>query len=426
MAVAVLVAVLVAAAPAQAAPAPEPGTTGVGPTARWVDAVHRLFLGRPATDGELAGRAVQVHRDDRLGVTVALAASDEWAGGRIEDLYREILDRPADAGGRAHWVDQIRRGMRLEDVAARLHGSEERWRRLGATPEAYVDWLYRSVLGRDPDAGGRAQWVGLLRSGRSDRIAVAASFYGSVESRRDRVRARYIEVLGRSPDPGGLQHWTDRLADLGDVVLAAELAASAEYHRRVTGVLPADIRVVPVGPGTAYPLAASWRPGCPVHPRDLVAVEFPHWDDAGRLRPGVLVVHRRWAAAVATAARTMFGTAFPLTSARPVDDFGGDDARSMAADNSSAFNCRTVTGTDTWSEHAYGRAVDLNPERNPSVRGATVDPPSGRSWLDRSDVRPGMVVEGGPVVRAFDRQGWGWGGRWSSGTDLQHFSSTGR
>jgi hypothetical protein len=98
----------------------------------------------------------------------------------------------------------------------------------------------------------------------------------------------------------------------------------------------------------------------------------------------------------------------------------------MAADNTSAFNCRVVAGTTTWSQHAYGRAVDVNPVRNPYVRDGGVDPPGGAAYTDRSDVRPGMLVEAGAVVDAVDRIGWGWGGRWSSGRDLQHLSRTGR
>lgn len=406
--------------------ATSPGSVAPGPTATYIDALFRLFLGRPATAADVAAWSPAVHDDARHGLTALLATSDEWAGRRIDDLYRDVFGRPADAAGRAHWVDQIRRGLRLEDVAARFYGSEEYWARVGRSNGGYVDALYRTVLDREPDAGGRSRWVDHLASGRLDRIAVAAHFFGSVESRRSRVQARYQEVLGRAADPGGLAHWTNLLSHLGDVALAAQLAASPEFHRKATGLLPAAVRIAPVGPGTSYPLSASWRPGCPVQPRDLVALEFRHWSYTGELRDGVLIVNRSVAAPVASVIRAMYGTGFPLAGARPVDDFGGDDDRSMAADNSSAFNCRSVGGTTTWSQHAYGTAIDLNPVRNPYVRSGQVDPPAGAAWTDRSDVRPGMLVEGGSVVVAFDRLGWGWGGRWSSAQDHQHFSTNGR
>jgi hypothetical protein len=76
--------------------------------------------------------------------------------------------------------------------------------------------------------------------------------------------------------------------------------------------------------------------------------------------------------------------------------------------------------------HAYGEAIDINTVENPYVIGNSVLPPSGRAYMNRSRVRPGMAVEGGVLVRAFSRVGWGWGGRWSGTKDYQHFSTTGR
>ena len=98
----------------------------------------------------------------------------------------------------------------------------------------------------------------------------------------------------------------------------------------------------------------------------------------------------------------------------------------MAANNTSAFNCRLAVGTAHFSEHAFGRAVDLNPLQNPYVKGDEVLPPAGRAHLDRLARTPGLVREGGPAVRAFAAAGWSWGGRWRSLKDYQHFSRSGR
>jgi hypothetical protein len=111
---------------------------------------------------------------------------------------------------------------------------------------------------------------------------------------------------------------------------------------------------------------------------------------------------------------------------RLVDAYGADDFRSIEADNTSAFNCRFVDGTSRWSEHAYGRAIDVNPLENPYVSGGRTSHRRSVPYLDRTRRRPGMAVEGGPLVRAFDAIGWGWGGRWSSPVDYQHFSASGR
>jgi len=108
-----------------------------------------------------------------------------------------------------------------------------------------------------------------------------------------------------------------------------------------------------------------------------------------------------------------------------VDRFDADDRESMRHDNTSAFNCRYVAGTTTWSQHAFGRAIDINPVENPYVDGSHVSPPRGRRYLDRSDVRPGMIVRGDVVLRVFRRIGWGWGGDWSFVKDYQHFSANG-
>jgi hypothetical protein len=76
-----------------------------------------------------------------------------------------------------------------------------------------------------------------------------------------------------------------------------------------------------------------------------------------------------------------------------------------------------------WSQHAYGRAIDINPLENPYVfADGTTSHPASVPYLDRGDLRPGMIVDGSVVVTAFESRGWEWGGRWSSPVDLQHVS----
>lgn len=177
---------------------------------------------------------------------------------------------------------------------------------------------------------------------------------------------------------------------------------------------------------TAASLGASWRPGCPVGPADLRAVTVDHWGYDGKRHTGTIVVHRAEASSMQQVFRTLYAQRFQIERISPVSVFGGDDDRSMAANNTSAFNCRRVTGGSGWSEHSYGRALDLNPVQNPYVKGATILPPSGKPWADRTVVVPGMVHAGDPTVRAFAAIGWRWGGNWSSLKDYQHFSRSGR
>lgn len=170
----------------------------------------------------------------------------------------------------------------------------------------------------------------------------------------------------------------------------------------------------------------SWRPGCPVGLGRLRLLTVSHWGFDGEVRHGRLVVNEDAAGEMLSAMRSLFRLHYPIRQMRLVDAYGADDHRSMDADNTSAFNCRFVAGTSTWSEHAYGRALDLNPRENPYVTASGyVSPPAGAAYADRSQRAPGLVHRGGPVVRAFAAVGWEWGGNWAWPKDYQHFSASG-
>jgi len=177
---------------------------------------------------------------------------------------------------------------------------------------------------------------------------------------------------------------------------------------------------------TAADLPYSWRSGCPVSPSRLRLLRLPYvgWD--GRAHRGELVVHVDVVDQVSRAFTRLYTERFPIRSLRVIDEFRGSDDASMAADNTSGFNCRQAVGGSGWSQHAYGRAIDVNPRENPYVYDGKVLPPEGEPYVDRSPYRKGMAVEGGALVRAFDRIGWAWGGRWRNSKDYQHFSASGQ
>jgi hypothetical protein len=194
----------------------------------------------------------------------------------------------------------------------------------------------------------------------------------------------------------------------------------------LAGAEPAEF-TSSVSPVRWRDLRFSYRAGCPVPPRELRLVRVAHWGFDGRARVGSLVVNRRVAADVVAVFRRLHAARFPIRRMVPVSAYRGDDDASMAADNTSGFNCRAAVGSTTgsWSMHAYGLAIDVNPVENPYLLGGRAQPPAGRRYVDRSRARPGMAVAGGVLVRTFASVGWGWGGRWRS-PDYQHFSTNGR
>jgi hypothetical protein len=138
------------------------------------------------------------------------------------------------------------------------------------------------------------------------------------------------------------------------------------------------------------------------------------------------VVHRAVAADLVRVFHRLYEARFAIRRMELVDRYGGSDFRSIEADNTSAFNCRYVDGSSRWSEHAYGRAIDVNPIENPYVSGGRTSHPASEPYLDRTPCRKGMACPGTALVRAFEAIGWGWGGNWTSVQDYQHFSSSGR
>jgi hypothetical protein len=169
----------------------------------------------------------------------------------------------------------------------------------------------------------------------------------------------------------------------------------------------------------------SWRPGCPVPLANLRLLRLSYWGFDGRVHQGEMVVNADAVHAVRTVFRGLFNAHYPIHRMRLVEAYGGSDERSMLADNTSAFNCRGVPGSTAWSQHAYGRAVDVNPFENPEVRGTAVDPPAAAAWADRSRTAPAVIHIGGPAWRAFAAAGWTWGGDWTYPLDYMHFSANG-
>jgi hypothetical protein len=147
--------------------------------------------------------------------------------------------------------------------------------------------------------------------------------------------------------------------------------------------------------------AGAWHEGCPVPLRDLRLITVAYWGFDGAGHDGRLVANADATDAITTAMHALWKARFPIRRMVPVEAFGASDERSMEADNTSAFNCRGVPGTSAWSQHAFGRAIDIDPRENPEVQRNVVLPRNARAFVDRSRHRRGMILPGDVVVRAF-------------------------
>lgn len=212
------------------------------------------------------------------------------------------------------------------------------------------------------------------------------------------------------PTPKALRHRLFRTVDL--------LPPPADGRFRST-----------IGPVTAAireRMGETWSPACPVGLADLayVTVSFRGFD--GGAHTGELVLAAREARDVVSVFRTLFAADYPIEEMRLPTTADLEAEPTGDGNDTAALVCRATRGATSWSAHAYGLAIDVNPFLNPYSKGDVVLPERASAYLDRSRTQPGIIHDGDLVVRAFARIGWSWGGAWSSLKDYQHFSATGR
>jgi hypothetical protein len=195
-----------------------------------------------------------------------------------------------------------------------------------------------------------------------------------------------------------------------------------------------DVLSTPVGTGyaaTVRPVPddvlarSTWRPSCPVAAADLryLTMSFLGYD--GRAHTGEMIVNARVADAVTRVFGHLYDAGFPLEEMRVVTQAELTAPPTGDGNNTTAFVCRAAVGQTRWSAHASGLAIDVNPFCNPYTRGDLVLPELASSYVDRTNVRPGMVLPGNVVVSSFRSIGWSWGAEWTTPKDIQHFTATG-
>ena len=209
------------------------------------------------------------------------------------------------------------------------------------------------------------------------------------------------------------------------VSLAAALFAAPQPFHAAVAPVPAPLR-------TQIVRAGLYHTGCPVTFGQLRILTVTHWDWRGVSTTGQLIVNRAAAVPLAGVFRKLYALHFRIRHMRLADAYGPKRRRPLDRDITDSFECRQAvpspcpggSGTGSWSEHAYGLAVDLNPIENPYVGCGRTREPASAPYLNRSRLRRGMVNP--QVVQAFRSVGWGWGGEWSGTTkDYMHFSASG-
>jgi hypothetical protein len=169
-------------------------------------------------------------------------------------------------------------------------------------------------------------------------------------------------------------------------------------------------------------VGVSWQENTPVKLEELSYVNVTYWgfDDTEHI--GEMIVHEKLAQEVIDIFKELYEAKFPIEKIKLIDEYDADDNLSMADNNSYAFCSREVTGKKgKFSNHSYGIAIDINPVQNPYVKGDIVLPEEGNNYLNREDIRKGMIIKGDMCYNAFKSRGWTWGGEWKSLKDYQHF-----
>jgi hypothetical protein len=213
-------------------------------------------------------------------------------------------------------------------------------------------------------------------------------------------------------------------AVLGVLALPAVVLALAPSQSAIEP-LPASVQ-------TQLKAGGFWEKGCPVGLSDLRLLTVPYRGFDGRGHTGQLIVNQRAARPLVRVFGELYRLHHPIRHMRLADMYGPRRDRPRDGDVTGSFECRQAVpspctggrGTGSWSMHAYGLAVDVNPVENPYVGCGQSRDPATRPYFDRTRHRPGMVTR--RAIAAFRSIGWGWGGSWTGNTkDYMHFSSTG-
>lgn len=209
------------------------------------------------------------------------------------------------------------------------------------------------------------------------------------------------------PTPPELQ---DRQLETIDVL---DPPMDEEFHATIEPI-PPDVQA-----------RSSWTPECPVALEELSYLTMTHWGFDQRFHTGEMIVRADVAEGVVEVFRKLHEARFPIEQMRVITKEEIDAHPTGDWNDTTSFVCRPAVGSTSWSQHALGTGIDINPFHNPYLKGDLVLPELASAYTDRENVRTGMIVPGDVATGAFADLGWGWGGHWSSLKDWMHFSLSG-
>lgn len=168
----------------------------------------------------------------------------------------------------------------------------------------------------------------------------------------------------------------------------------------------------------------SYKDDCSVPVEELRYIHVLHIDFDGNTQEGELIVNVEIAEDILEVFMELYELSYPIEKIKLVDEYDADDEKSMADNNSSSFNYRTVSGTTKLSNHARGMAIDINPLYNPYIHGSSgqiVEPANAGEYVDRDRDFPHKIDKDDDAYKVFAAHGFSWGGDWKNSKDYQHF-----
>lgn len=165
----------------------------------------------------------------------------------------------------------------------------------------------------------------------------------------------------------------------------------------------------------------SFGKDCTTKRKNLRYLRVLHRGFDGETHIGEIVCNKEIAKDLLYIFRQLYQEEYPIEKILLVDEYGGDDELSMEDNNTSCFNFRPVAGTGRLSQHAYGRAIDINPLYNPYITSDGFVPVNAGDYVDRSAENPYKIDRNDLCYQLFDERGFTWGGSWNSVKDYQHF-----